>query len=377
MSKDEDLWHMEEDFYSKDSKASRKERKRVGAKDRSKYKKSNQDQLKKQQAANTSDSTEHLLRGLVIAILPESVLVSCENREILCTLKGSLKQDKSQMKNLLAVGDFVRFEPSGEKQGAIVKVEERHSILSRADNLSRNKQQLIAVNIDQVLITASVIIPPLKPFLIDRYIIASEKGNMEPIILLNKIDYLFSPPPEIDTATIEKERALYEEFIEVYRNLNFKVIPISVTTGVGIEELKSVMNGKTSVFSGQSGVGKSSLINLVTGTSLTTGSVVERTRKGSHTTTATHLIPLKEGGFCIDTPGIKSFGVWDLKLSEIASYFSEIFSLSSACKYPDCSHMNEPDCAVKKAVEENLLSPLRFASYCALMFSVSQEHKQR
>ncbi|MBS0604856.1 MAG: ribosome small subunit-dependent GTPase A [Verrucomicrobia bacterium] len=377
MSKDEDLWHMEEDFYSKDSKASRKERKRVSIKDRSKFKKSDQDQLKKKTSLADSDGTEHLLRGRVLAILPEGTLVSCGDKEYLCSLKGSLKQDKSRMKNLLAVGDFVRIEESGGDQGCIAKVEERHSILSRADNLSRNKEQLIAVNIDQVLITASVIFPPLKPFLIDRYIIASQKGNMEPIILINKIDYLSTPPDEIDAASVENEKALYDEFLRIYRDLHFKVIPISVETGVGIEELKSAMHGKTSVFSGQSGVGKSSLINLVTGSSLATGSVVQRTRKGSHTTTTTHLVPLEEGGFCIDTPGIKSFGLWDLEPDEVASYFPEIFALSSECKYPDCSHISEPDCAVKKAVEENRISSLRFASYCALMSSVSEEHRQR
>jgi ribosome biogenesis GTPase len=104
---------------------------------------------------------------------------------------------------------------------------------------------------------------------------------------------------------------------------------------------------------------------------------VQRTRKGSHTTTTTHLIPLEEGGFCIDTPGIKSFGLWDLKTDEIAAYFEEIFALGPLCKYPDCAHLNEPDCAVKKAVEEHQISPLRFASYCALMSSVSEEHRQR
>jgi len=374
MSKDNDLWHIEEAFHSKDAKSSRKERKRISLKDRSKYKKSDQDQQKNKLEA----STQHLLCGRVLAILPEGALVCCEEEEFLCTLKGSLKHDTSRVKNLLAVGDFVRFEKNpGAEQGCIVKVEERRSILSRADNLSRSKEQLIAVNVDQVLITASILFPPLKPFLIDRYIIAAQKGNMEPIILINKVDYLHAAPKEIDAATVEQEIALYQEFLSIYQGLHFKVIPISVETGIGIEELKAAMHGKTSVFSGQSGVGKSSLINLVTSSSLTTGSVVQRTRKGSHTTTRAHLIPLAGGGFCIDTPGIKSFGLWDLQPADIASYFSEIHALSPQCKYPDCSHLNEPHCAVKAAVEEHTISSLRYASYCALMASVSEEHKQR
>ncbi len=377
MSKKDKFWHMEEQFHSNDLKASRKERKRVSSKDRSKYKKSDQDQLKKLSDQNKTDEMDHLKRGRVLAILPEGILVACDQVEYICSLKGSLKQDKNRTKNLVAVGDFVRIEEKGGEQGCIAKVEERHSILSRADNLSRNKEQLIAVNIDQVLITASVVLPPMKPFLIDRYIIAAEKGNMEPVIIINKIDLLSAASEQSDPAALEQEKKLYEEFLQTYRGLDFKVIPVSVETGEGVQELKAAMYGKTSVFSGQSGVGKSSLINLVTGSSLATGSVVERTRKGSHTTTTTHLIPLEEGGFCIDTPGIKSFGLWDLQADEIAAYFSEIFALSAECKYPDCAHLNEPGCAVKKAALENRISPLRFASYCALMSSVSEAHRQR
>lgn len=376
MSKNDRLWHLEEDFFSKDRKASRKERKRVSQKDRSKFKKSNQDQLKKQ-TYGQSGTFDDLPRGRVLAIIPEGILVSFENKEYLCSLKGALKKDKKRIKNLVAVGDFVRFEAKENEQGTIALIEDRHSILSRADNLSRNKEQLIAVNIDQVFITASVVLPPLKIFLIDRYIIAAQKGNMEPIIVINKIDLLQSPPPDVDPMQLEQEKSLYEEFLRVYRALNISVIAVSITTGEGIEELKKAMRGKTSVFSGQSGVGKSSLINTVTGSSLATGSIVQRTRKGSHTTTATHLIPLEEGGFCIDTPGIKSFGLWDLEAEEIVVYFPEIFDLSSKCKFPDCSHISEPSCEVKKAVEEGRISPLRFASYCALISSLSEEHQHR
>lgn len=374
MSKDEHFWHFEEEYYSKDRKASRKERKRATTKDRSKFKKTDQDQLKKQIQRTES---EELKRGRVLSIDPEGIVVATEEEEYLCNLKGALKQEKNKLKNLIAVGDFVRFETRGNQEGTVVKVEERHSILSRADNLSRNKEQLIAVNIDQVLITTSVLFPPLKAFLVDRYIIAAHKGNMEPIILINKVDLLNHPPPDTNPALLESERALFTEFLSVYRSLSIPVIPLSTTTGEGIDALKKVMQGKTSVFSGQSGVGKSSLINHVTGLELATGSIVQRTRKGSHTTTTTHLVPLSGGGFCIDTPGIKSFGLWDLKLEEVASYFPEIFSLSNQCKYPDCSHLSEPHCAVKKAVEEHQISPLRFASYCALMESISEKHRQR
>ena len=377
MSKEEERWHFEEHYYSRDKKASRKERKIASEKDRSKFKKSDQDQIKKQALAASRENMDHLPLGRVIAILSEGIIVSADGTEYQCQLKGALKQEKNRIKNLVAVGDYVRFELRTHQEGSIAKIEERKSILSRADNLSRNKEQLIAVNIDQVLITSSVIQPPLKPFLIDRYIIAAHKGNMEPVIVINKVDLFENPPEGIDSAFIEEQRALYQECLRVYAELNIPVISVSTQCNVGIDALNEAMEKKTSVFSGQSGVGKSSLINCITGRAITTGGIVHKTQKGSHTTTTTHLIPMENGGFCIDTPGIKSFGLWDLDAVDLASYFPEIFELSSQCKYPDCSHINEPGCAVQKGVEEGKISSLRFASYSALMHSLSQEHRLR
>jgi ribosome biogenesis GTPase len=368
MSKDEKWWHAEELFLDQDRKEGRKERKIASTKDRSKFKKSNQDQLKKQKEALAS-SSENSPKGRVLAITPEGVLVAFGAEELLCQLRGSLKQEKNAKKNLLAVGDFVHVDKHKEGFSSITSIEKRTSILSRADNLSRNKEQLIAVNIDQVLITASVVLPSLKPSLIDRYIIAAQKGNMTPIILINKIDLL----PQ----ATQEEKDLYALFLKTYRSLGVCVIAISCESQEGLSELKEVMKGKASVFSGQSGVGKSSLINWVTDSSLLTGSIVHKTKKGSHTTTTTHLIPLEGEGFCIDTPGIKSFGVWDLQIEEVAHYFTEIFTASEHCKYSNCSHLNEPECAVKKAVEEGMISPLRFASYLAILGSIKEKHTQR
>lgn len=359
----DDIYRVEEDFYGNERKQHRKDRKIAIAKDRSKYKKSDQDQIKKRALSQPAEY-DQLQRGRVLAIKPEGIFVDSEGIVYTCTLKGSLKHDKSQLKNLIAVGDFVRFSP----QGAILMIEERRSILSRADNLSQRKEQLIAVNIDQVLITASLVAPSLKPSLIDRYIIAAEKGKMQPIIVLNKIDLLEQS---------KEEKALFESFLNAYRPLGIPIFPVSTKTGEGVAELKEAMQGKTSVFSGQSGVGKSSLINAVFGTQLLTGEIVEKTGKGSHTTTTTQLIPIEGGGFCIDTPGIKSFGVWDLDPEELQSYFSEIQAVSEGCRFPNCMHLQEPGCAVKEAVEKGEISLLRFDSYCALMASLMEEHRHR
>lgn len=373
MTRDDDFYQMEEEFYSKDRKAGRKERKIASSKDRSKYKKTDQDQLKKQTVVHD----ESLPRGRVLAIAPEGIIIDHQGEELICTLKGSLKQERNRAKNLIAVGDFVRYQDKGSGQGTIDSIEERHSFLSRADNLSRNKEQLIAVNIDQVLITCSVVQPMLKPPLVDRYIIAAFKGNMRPLIVINKVDLLDQPPETLSEIDLEVEKEIYHLFCQAYAALNIPVISVSSETGQGIDLLRQAMQGKTSVFSGQSGVGKSSLINLVTGTQMKTGSVVQKTGKGSHTTTTTHLVPLECGGFCIDTPGIRSFGIWDLKKEEIVAYFPEINDLSSQCRYPDCSHITEPECAVQKALEDEKISALRFESYCALMTSVSQQHRLR
>ena len=364
-SKYDDLLKYEEDFHTDDRQLSRKERKRVTEGDRSKYKKTDQDQLKKQTPVSLEEEGS---QGLVLAILSEGIQVESEGQIYRCSLKGSLKKEKTSFKNLVAVGDFVQFQPGKHGEGLIIQVKSRKSILSRADNLHRRKEQLIAVNIDQVIITASVHFPSLKPFLIDRYIIAAQKGNMAPVIVINKIDLLEKNTEEYD---------LLLECQEAYKALSIPFLMISLTTGQGIDKLKKIMQNKSSVFSGQSGVGKSSLINAITGLNLKTGDIVQSTLKGSHTTTTTQLIPLDGGGFCIDTPGIKSFGVWNLDKSEIQHYFSEIAKTALQCKFPDCSHQTESDCAVKQAVEDEKISLVRYASYSALIETMQQEHRNR
>lgn len=362
---------IEAEYFKDDRKTSRMERKLASAKDRSKYKKTDREkwQKSKELHQNIKLAKEDLLRGRVLSITPQGFAVEYENEIIVCTLRGLLKKEKTQIKNLITVGDFVLFQKIHEKEGFIAHVEPRKSVLSRADNLSRRQEQLIAANIDQVLITVSVVNPPLKPFLVDRYIIASCKGNMEPIILVNKIDLLS------DENTVEKD--LYEQFIEAYKIAGIPVVSVSVFTGQGLDDLRQVMKDKASVFSGQSGVGKSSLINAITSYELKVGDIVEKTKKGAHTTTTAQLLPLEFGGWCIDTPGIKSFGIWDLKKNEVEQYFSEIYEIGHRCKFPDCSHSHESECAVLAAVEKGDISPLRFSSYQSLLEALSQEHLRR
>lgn len=366
MTKNQDHFlSCEEEFHGNDRKLSRSERKMAIKQDRSQYKKTDLDKQKKKESL-PEEISETALRGRVLGIYFDGIEVDSSGIFYKCQIKGSLKKGKQETKNIVAVGDFVFFEPV-EGGNLIFRVEPRFSILSRADNLLRRKEQLIAVNIDQVIITASILSPPLKPFLLDRYIIASKKGNMNPIIVINKIDLLET----------EEDKELVALCQKVYQDLGIPFLKISVRTGEGVSDLKQIMQGKSSVFSGQSGTGKSSLINAITGSMLKTGDVIAKTDKGSHTTSTSKLIPIEGEGFCVDTPGIKSFGVWALKAKEIEHYFEEIKEASLQCKFQGCSHQSEPSCAVKEAIERGEISPIRLASYFALLETLQKKHQTR
>jgi ribosome biogenesis GTPase len=368
---------IEEEYFGDGRKESRMERKRLASKDRSKFKKTDllkfETGLKKEIKERGGD--KDLLRGRVLSITSQGAIVEHEGENYTCFLRGLLKKERTQHKNLVTVGDFVLFERLPDNEGFISEVEKRRSVLSRADNLSRKKEQLIAANIDQVLITVSVVNPPIKPSLIDRYIIAAQKGNMNPIIIINKVDLLESE--ETDFEIREKEAALLAACEEAYSKAGIPLIKVSAETKIGIDQLKMAMQGFASVFSGQSGTGKSSLINAVTDLSLPVGETVQKTRKGAHTTSRAHLVPLAFGGWCIDTPGIKSFGIWDLSKEELESYFTEIQEMRGKCKFPDCSHTHEAQCAVISAFEKGEISLLRYDSYLSLMEAIQEEHRRR
>lgn len=368
---------IEEEYFGDMRKQRKAERKQASEKDRSKYKKTDRAQYERRLASqqHKDEDKRDLKRGRVLSILSQGIIVAYDNQLFTCALRGTLKKEKGLFKNLVTVGDFVLFRLSDGQEGVIHSVEARTSVLSRADNLSQRKEQLIAANIDQLLIVTSVIEPALKSFLVDRYIIAAYKGGMVPVIIVNKVDLLAIIENEEEK---ERELLFYEEFLNAYRAAGILIITVSTVTGEGIEELKKVMKDKASVFSGQSGVGKSSLINALTGLDLRVGKTVERTKKGSHTTTTAQLIPLSWGGWCIDTPGIKSFGIWDVKRNEVEQYFSEIYEAGKYCKYPTCSHIHgEEDCAVCDAVNEGKISPLRYESYGYLIDSIDREHLRR
>lgn len=352
----------EETHLPYDSKHWRKERKRVRLADRSQTKKSDRDQRTKNKRLQSNP--RQLPVGRVLSVTAQGYEVDAEGTSLLCVLRRTHLQTKRNAKGLITVGDLVLYSILSPGEGVIEEICERYSVLTRADSLSARHRQLIAANVDQVIVTASVGAPTLKPALIDRYLIAASKGHMQAVILINKVDLL--PFSEIAPT------------LELYRSLGYTSLAVSTQTGQGIAELKQVMKDKASVFAGQSGVGKSSLINAITGLTLAVGNVVTKTRKGSHTTTQSRLIRLPSGGWCVDTPGIKSFGMWELNPHEVAIFFQEIERARALCRFPNCSHTHEPDCAVISAVERGEISPLRYESYLTLLQeTTSDRHKRR
>lgn len=354
-----------EDLFShQEKRESRLERKRLRAKDRSQYKKTDQDQKNRAAAPLFSEDNGECV-GRVTAIAGEKVSVAYGESTTICTWRGSLKLEQQRKKSLLAVGDIVRFLP---QDASIHAIEPRRSQLSRADNLSRQREQLIAANVDLVLITVSVVAPSLNLPIIDRYLIAARQGNMEALVLINKIDLL-----------TEEETPLYREALDAYNKAHIPILSVSAITNEGVDELKAHMEGKLSVFSGQSGVGKSSLINLLTGEVQATRSAVARTGKGAHTTTQAQLLPLlgMPSSWVIDTPGIRSFGLWQLRREDLPTHFPEIAAFSQHCYFADCTHTHEAHCAVIDAVEAGNIHPLRYASYCSLLEESFQQHRRR
>lgn len=344
--------------HDKHTRKERKQMRKIASKtDRSKFKKTDSEKREKKLLVDSEEKLKKLdvLRGRVLSITLKGILVESEGHFFSCMLRGALKKESSKLKNLITVGDEVYFEKTEPDEGAIVLVGKRRTLFSRIEPL-RQKEQLIAANIDIVLITTSVGSPPFNPAFVDRAVIAAQKGNMQPVILINKVDLLH-----------KKEAPIFEAWAALYRQLGFIVLFISTTTKKGLDALREVMRDRASVFAGESGVGKSSLISEMIGRQLITAEVTRKTMRGVHTTTRAELLPLPFGGWCVDTPGIQNFGLWKLSLADLREYFTEIDELSKECKFRGCSHTHEPKCRVLKALEDNELSPLRYISYKKLL----------
>ena len=300
-------------------------------------------------------------QGLVVKNTGSWYIVRCDDgAEISCKIKGNLRLKGFRCTNPVAVGDVVNLEMKNDGTAFIRSIEPRRNyIIRRASNLSR-EFQILAANLDMAVLVVTLVNPVTSTVFIDRFLATAEAYQVPAIVVFNKIDLLTEP----------EDRELLDAIVYLYRSIGYTVVPMSTLTGEGVDALQEQLRGKTALFSGNSGVGKSSIINLlVPEARLKVGDISEVHHTGMHTTTFSEMldIPGDNAGHIIDTPGVKGFGTIDFEKSEIAHYFPEIFKVSKECKYSNCTHTHEPGCAVREAVEQSRISQSRYNSYLSIM----------
>ncbi|MFO0949258.1 MAG: ribosome small subunit-dependent GTPase A [Planctomycetota bacterium] len=280
-----------------------------------------------------------------------SAVVTDDGKIHRCYIRRLLKSLQTEERGVIATGDWVWFKPAPNDEGLIVRVEPRERTLTRG---YRKREQVIAANIDQVLIVASVLEPDLKPNLVDRYLVSAERSEIRAIVCVNKVDLASS--------------WRLQPLVGLYSQLGYPILMTSAATGQGIARLKEELRGRETVIVGQSGVGKSSLLNaLEPKLHLRVGDVSNATRKGKHTTTTAQLLRLEGEGTVVDTPGVRQFELWDLEPTEVAGYFVEFRAFLRHCRFPGCTHSHEVGCAVKEGVDAGLISAGRHESYLRIL----------
>lgn len=292
------------------------------------------------------------------------ILKGDDNRFHQARLKGKFKIDDITSTNPIAVGDLVEFELENEEGGNVIITElcPRRNYINRISPANKRMHHIIASNIDQSVLIATIKDPKTSTGFIDRFLVTCEAFHISAIVLFNKADIYR-----------EKELNIFRERKEIYERIGYKVLLTSVHTGEGMEDLKKALEHRTTLFSGHSGVGKSTLINAILGDSnIRTSEVSSWSGKGMHTTTFAEMYDLPFDGKIIDTPGMREFAIADIERSELSHYFPEMRAVLNDCQYNNCMHINEPSCAVKNAVMNGQISEQRYIGYCNMLDSIKE-----
>ena len=297
------------------------------------------------------------MHGLVIKNTGSWYTVLTDDGQLFdCKVKGNFRLKGIRSTNPVAVGDRVEIVSNPEGTAFITEIDDRRNyIIRKSINLSK-QSHIIAANVDQALLVVTINYPQTSTTFIDRFLASAEAYRVPVILVFNKTDLL-----NVDEAHYQ------QMMIALYENVGYECHTISAVTGEGVDQLKSLLPGKITLLSGNSGVGKSTLINrFVPDANLRTAEISDAHNTGQHTTTFSEMIPLSEG-WLIDTPGIKGFGTFDMEPEELTSYFKEIFRFSQDCRFSNCTHTHEPGCAVLQAIENHLISPSRYQSYLSML----------
>ncbi|PMC23140.1 ribosome small subunit-dependent GTPase A [Hoylesella buccalis] len=298
------------------------------------------------------------MHGLIIKNTGSWYTVKTDDGRIVeCKVKGNFRLKGIRSTSPVAVGDYVDIIMNAEGTALISAIDDRKNyIIRKASNLSK-QSQIIAANLDQALLIITIKQPETSTTFIDRFLAGAEAYRVPVVLVFNKTDLLN-----------DDERHYQQQMVELYETIGYPCIEISAETGMGINQLQTLLKQKVTLVSGNSGVGKSTLINaIIPHADQRTAEISNAHGTGMHTTTFSEMIELAEGGYLIDTPGIKGFGTFDIEREELTSYFKEIFEFSKDCKFNNCTHTHEPGCAVLQAVENHYISVSRYQSYLNML----------